>query len=181
MGRAREPAQGALEVWGKPGETGCVEWPGGPHTRPSIHLFVPSFIHSFIQQTSVQHLLCPSPVLGVDGSIGSLYTSPEGCFVHCHYSFMSCSSLPCACIQSGPKSSWFILCSVLNPLLLGQVGAGDTLLGRPPAHPLPSISSTNSQGHRLRVRIVPNTQNSMAPCNCPEKAWPPWPGVPCSS
>lgn len=76
------PGNQHRELWGELGETWYVEWPGGPHLiHPSVRSFIHSF-HSFIQQTSVQCLLYPSPVLGVDGNGGSLYRCPEGCFVH---------------------------------------------------------------------------------------------------
>lgn len=100
----------------------------GPHSvlpiHPSIRASVPSFIHSFIQQTSVQHLLCPSHVLGVDGHGGNLGRSPEdGCVSS--YSppcFVLLSCVPC--ILSSPQSNWFIHCSVLlyQSTLRGLVG-----------------------------------------------------------
>lgn len=87
---------------------------GGPHTLPSICLSIPSFI----QQTSVQCLLCPSPVLGVDGMVAVrtdvwtvvLSTSP--------YPFMSRFSLLCVLrpVRSRTQFSHSLLCPSSSPL-----------------------------------------------------------------
>lgn len=56
-----QPVQGALAGnWERCGEQNGE----GPPPHPSLHPSIHACIHSFIQQTSVQSLLCSSPVLG---------------------------------------------------------------------------------------------------------------------
>lgn len=156
----------------------CVEWLGGPHTHPSTCLSdVPSFIHSAN--------VCPAPIVSLTCIGGGrerreFVRKSSGLFcpfpLPVHGLFLS-PACPVSSRVPDPAGSFLAVSSILSTLLRGGHGSG--FLTGPEA--FSSLSSMNSQGRRLSTGIVPDapTHNPMAPCNCPDEAWPPWPGAPC--
>lgn len=102
MGRAKEPAQGGLGSEGSLER--CTQNSEGP-PHPSVSL-CPSFIHSFIHSANIYLMPIVSlACVGGGWECGGLFRSLEGCFIHFHCPFMSCSFLCVSCILSGPRAS----------------------------------------------------------------------------
>lgn len=144
------PGNQRRELWRGSQERCGEQNGGGPPPHPSLHLSIHACIHSFIQQTSVQRLLCSSPVLGWMGMVGvgrdvqrvvlSVSTATRS-----HPGPLSCVS--CIQLDPSPGGLFSMVPSILSALWgRGGVPALPSLASKAPAHSLPSVSSTNSQG-----------------------------------
>ena len=180
------PGNQHRELWGELGEMWYVEWPGGPHLiHPSVRLFIHSFIHSFSKRLSSASCI-PHRCWGWMGMVGvcidiqtvvlSISSSP------------SCpgplSCVPCIQSDPNPGGSFSAVSSILSTLL-GGGEVSQLFLNWPRSLQLTLFLVSPPPTSRVIVSehgIAPSTptQNSMAPCNCPDQAWPPWPGVPYS-
>ena len=139
-----------------------------PSVRPSIHPSIHSFSKRLSSTSCVPHLYW-----GWTGTVG-VRTETQGLVL----STSTTPSCPAPlswvpCVPSGPRSSWFILGSVLHHLHSLEGRARVTVVSkpglRPSAHPLPNVSSTKSQGARRVGMELSPTLTVMAPCNCSEK------------
>lgn len=132
-------------------------------------MFIHSFIHSFSKHPSSAYL-CLLPVLGVDGNGGSLHGSLEDCFVHFHCPFMLFPSPVCPASSQLPNTVGSL--SAVSSILSTLSGEGEAQLFLNSCSSSPSVP-TPSQGLRAQHCSQRSTSEFMAPCNCPDKAWPP--------